>query len=319
MKQRTIGKTSLKSGQIGMGCNRLIDPSNPEQVATANAAIDLGVLHLDGADSYGNGKCEMFFGKVLKPRRKEMTLVSKFGVVRNADGTMGVDARPEYAAVACEASLKRMEAEVIDLYYLHRMPKDTPIEDTVGAMANLVKAGKVKEIGLSNCSVDHVRRAHKVHPIAAVQMEYSLVERKHEKDLLPVCQELGITFVAFGPMGYSFLAGAIRKPEDVGTDGARARQSRFAKENIGHNIALLSVVDNLAAELGVTPAQLALAWTLHRPWDILPIPGSTKLANLKSNIAACDVKLSPAQVQMLDDAFAPGRVLGDRSDVKPAS
>ena len=316
MKQRVISKTSLKSGQIGLGCNRLTDPGNPEQVAVANAAIDLGVLHFDGADSYGNGKCETFFGKVLKPRRKEMTLISKFGVVRKPDGSMGENARPEYAALACEASLKRMETDSIDLYYLHRMPKDTPIEDTIGAMADLIKAGKVKEIGLSNCNVDRVRRAHKVHPIAAVQMEYSLMERKHEKDLLPLCQELGITFVAFGPMAFSFLTGTIRKPEDVGTDGARARQSRFARENIGHNIGLLSVLDRIAAELRVTPAQLALAWTLHRPWDILPIPGSTKVANLKANIAACDVQLSPAQVKLLDDAFAAGKVLGDRSEAK---
>ena len=316
MKQRTIGNTSLKSGQIGMGCNRLTDPGNPEQVAVANAAIDLGVLHFDGADSYGNGKCEVFFGKVLKPRRKEMTLVSKFGVVRNADGSMGANARPEYAAVACEASLKRMEADVIDLYYLHRMPKDTPIKDTIGAMADLVKAGKVKEIGLSNCNVDHVRRAHKVHPIAAVQMEYSLMERKHEKDLLPLCQELGITFVAFGPMAFSFLTGAIRKPDDVGSDGARARQSRFSTDNVTHNVGLLATVDAIAAELGATAAQVGLAWTLHRPWDILPIPGSTKMVNLQSNIAACDLKLSPAQVQRLDEAFAPANVRGDRAETK---
>jgi aryl-alcohol dehydrogenase-like predicted oxidoreductase len=318
MKQRTIGGTSLRSGQIGVGCNRLIDPANPEQVAMANAALDLGVLHFDGADSYGNGKCELFFGKVLKPRRNEMTLVSKFGVVRNPDGSMGSNGRPEYAAVACEASLKRMETDVIDLYYLHRMPRENPIEDTVGAMADLVKAGKVLQIGLSNCTVDHVRRAHKVHPIAAVQMEYSLMERKHEADLLPVCKELGITFVAFGPMAFSFLTGSIRKPEDLGNDGARARQSRFNGDNLAHNVELLAVVDKLAAELGITPAQLALAWTLHRPWDILPIPGSTKVANLKANIAACDVVLSQAQVKLLDETFSAGRIKGDRAEAKAA-
>jgi aryl-alcohol dehydrogenase-like predicted oxidoreductase len=316
MKQRAIGKTSLKSGQIGLGCNRLTDPGNPDQVAVANAAIDRGVVHFDGADSYGNGKTEIFFGKVLKPRRKEITLITKFGVVRNPDGSMGANARPEYAKVACDASLKRLETDVIDLYYLHRMPKDVQIEDTIGAMADLVKAGKAKEIGLSNCTVDHVRRAHKVHPVAAVQMEYSLMERKHEKDLLPVCQELGITFVAFGPMAFSFLAGAIRRPEDVGTDGARARQSRFSSENVTHNIGLLGTVDEIAAELGATASQVALAWTLHRPWDILPIPGSTKLANLASNIAACDLKLTPAHVTRLDEVFSPGRAKGDRSEAK---
>ncbi len=311
MNSRNIGNTALRSGPLGLGCNRMLDPADAQMVAVANSAIDIGINQFDGADSYGGGRCEKFFAKVLKPRRNEATIVTKFASIRHPDGSIAVDGSPAYARRACEASLKRMDMDCIDLYYLHRIDAKVPVEESIGAMADLVKAGKVKQIGISNATADVIRRAHQTHPLAAVQMEYSLMERSVEKEVLPVCKELGITLVAYGPLSYAFLSGEIQKRADLmPEDMFRRRQSRFCEESIPHNLKLLAVLDEVRAECGGTRAQLALAWCLHRPWDVLPIPGSTKLRHLKDNAAAADIELTPAQVAKLDAAFAPGAARG---------
>jgi len=310
MKARKIGKTNLTSGAFGLGCNRMLDPDNADMVKVANEAIDIGMNQFDGADVYGQGKCEIFLGKVLKSRRNEATIVSKFGMVPGPQG-MSVNVTPAYVKQACDASLQRMGFDTIDLYYQHRMDPNVPIEDTVGAMADLVKAGKVKALGLSNTTGDLIRRAAKVHPIAAVQMEYSLMERSVEKDVLPACKELGITLVAYGPLTYAFLSGEVQKPADLPqTDMFRRRQSRFEEENLKHNVTMLAALNKVAAEVDATPSQVALAWCLHRPYDVLPIPGSSKPHHLHENAKAADIKLSPAQVASLDAAFAPGAAKG---------
>jgi aryl-alcohol dehydrogenase-like predicted oxidoreductase len=312
MNPRNIGKTSLKSGPLGLGCNKMLDPANAEMVSVANAAIDTGICQFDGADVYGDGLCEKFFAKILKPRRNEVTLVTKFGMVRQPGGGVVVDGSPAYARRACEASLARLDMECIDLYYLHRIDTQMPVEEQIGGMADLIKAGKVREIGICNASADVIRRAHKTHPLAAVQMEYSLLERGVEAEVLPVCKELGITFVAYGPLTYAFLSGEVKSHDDLPQDDMfRRRQSRFVEENISHNLKLLAALDEVRAQSGGTRAQLALAWCLHRPWDVLPIPGSTKLKHLKDNAAAADIKLTPAQVARLDAAFAPGMARGN--------
>ena len=311
MKSRTIGTTSLQSGLLGLGCNKMLDPANSEMVAVANRAIDLGITQFDGADSYGGGLCEKFFAKVLKPRRHETTIVTKFASIRNPDGSMATNGSPAYAHKACEASLARLEMDCIDLYYLHRIDPKVPVEESIGAMADLVREGKVKQIGISNATADIIRRAHKTHPLAAVQMEYSLMERGVEAEILPVCKELGITFVAYGPLTYAFLAGEVQTHGDLPQeDMFRRRQSRFSEENILQNLKLLAALDAVRAESGGTRAQIALAWTLHRPWDVLPIPGSTKVRHLKENAAAANIKLTPAQVARLDAAFATGAAKG---------
>lgn len=311
MKSRKIGNTPLTSGPLGLGCNKMLDPANAEMVSVANAAIDIGINQFDGADVYGEGLCEQFFAKILKPRRKEVTLVTKFGMIRQPDGGVVVDGSPAYARKACEASLARLDMECIDLYYLHRIDPKVPVEESIGGMADLIKAGKVKEIGICNTSADVIRRAHKTHPLASVQMEYSLLERSVEKEVLPACKELGITFVAYGPLTYAFLSGEVQKHGDLPQeDMFRRRQSRFVEENIAHNLKLLSALDEVRAESGGTRAQLALVWCLHRPWDVLPIPGSTKMKHLNDNAAAADIKLTPAQVAKLDTVFAPGAAKG---------
>ncbi len=311
MKSRMIGNTNLTSGPLGLGCNKMLDPANAEMVSVANTAIDIGINQFDGADVYGDGLCETFFGKVLKPRRKEITLITKFGMIRHPDGSVVVDGSPAYARKACEASLQRLDLECIDLYYLHRIDARVPVEESIGGMADLIKEGKVREIGICNTSADILRRAHKAHPLAAVQMEYSLLERGVEKEVLPACKELGITFVAYGPLTYAFLSGEVQSHGDLPQDDMfRRRQSRFVEENISHNLKLLSALDQVRAESGGTRAQLALAWCLHRPWDVIPIPGSTKLNHLKDNAGAADIKLTPAHVAKLDAAFAPGTAKG---------
>ena len=317
MKRRTIGKTSLDSGVFGLGCNRMIDAANPELVKTARAALDIGMNQFDGADAYGDGKCEEFFGKVLKDRRRDCIIVTKFGLVRQPGGTR-YDGRPEYVREACERSLKRLGMETIDLYYLHFMDPNVPIEDTIGTMAALVKEGKVKHIGICNTTAELIRRAHKVHPLTAVQMEYSLMARGVEKEVLPACKDLGITFVAYGPLTYAFLAGDVKKHEDLPQgDFFRRRQSRFTDENIAANVPMLAALDEVRAAVGATRAQVSLAWCLHRPWDVLPIPGSSRMQHLQENAAAADIRLSPAQVAKLDQAFAPGRAHGDGTPVAP--
>ncbi len=318
MKSRKIGRTNLPSGALGLGCNRMLDPDNADMVKVANEAIDIGMNQFDGADVYGFGKCEIFLGKVLKDRRDEATIVSKFGTVRTPEGQASVNVRPDYVKSACDASLGRLNMDHIDLYYQHRMDLSVPIEDTVGAMADLVKAGKVRALGLCNTTPELIRRAHLVHPIAAVQMEYSLMDRGVEQDVLPTCKELGITFVAYGPLTYAFLAGEVKTRADLpANDGFRGRMTRFTDENLSHNVKMLAIINQVAEEVDGTPAQVALAWCLHRPYDVLPIPGSTKPRHLQENAAAADIKLSAAQIALLDSTFASDKVKGAGAQIVP--
>lgn len=299
-------------GALGLGCNRLLDPGDAEMVKVAHAAIDLGMNLFDGADMYGDGRCETFLGKVLRDRRDEALIVSKFGMVRSAEGPgYVIDASPAYVRRACDMTLQRLGMDHLDLYYQHQMSADVPIEETVGAMAELVVQGKVREIGVCNTTPALIRRAHAAHPLAAVQMEYSLMDRAVETEVLPLCNELGIAFVAYGPLTYAFLSGAVKTRDDLpAEDGFRMRQSRFAAENLVHNYGLLHDLERIAEEVDAKPAQVALAWCLHRPYDVLPIPGSSKLTHLRENAAAADIALSDAQVARLDAAFGQGAVRG---------
>ena len=314
MKTRMIGASGLASSAIGLGCNRLFDPNNAAMVEAVLGALELGINHFDSADVYGQGRSESFLGAVLKGHRDEAIIVSKFGIT----GPTGANGKPEYMKQVFDASLKRLATDHIDLYYFHRLDPGVPIEETVGAMAELVKAGKIKAIGLSNTNAESIRRAHKVHPLAAVQMEYSLMERSAEKDVLPLCKELGISFVAYGPLTYAFLAGRIKKHEDLPPgDRFRRSQSRFTDDNIRRNVGMLEALDEVSARKGATRAQVALAWCLHRPWDVLPIPGSTRIEHVRENVAAAELELTKEQVARLDEAFAPDRPSGDASAASP--
>ena len=312
MRTRSIGQSGLQCGVLGLGCNRLLDPRNRQMVRVIHEAIDLGMNLLDAADMYGDGRCEEFLGAALKGRRDKAVIASKFGMVRAADGAgFAIDASPAHVARACDASLKRLGFERIDLYYQHQMDLKVPIEETVGAMSELIGAGKVRALGLCNTSPDLVRRAHKVHPLAAVQMEYSLMDRKAEREILPLCRELGISFVGYGPLTYAFLTGELRAREDLPSDERfRLRQTRFSDDNLKHNYRMLSAVGMVAAEIGGTPAQVALAWCLGRPFDVLPIPGSSRLDHLRANAGATDLQLSDRQTSELESAFAPEKVKG---------
>jgi aryl-alcohol dehydrogenase-like predicted oxidoreductase len=289
----------------------MLDSTNREAVSVVHRTIDLGMKQFDSADIYGDGRSEEFLGQVLRSRRDEIVIVSKFGVRRTPNGNV-FDGKPQYVRLACEASLQRLGMTEIDLYYQHAMDPAVPVEDTIGAMVDLKQAGKIKAIGLCNTTPELIRRAHAVHPIAAVQMEYSLMERRIEEDVLPTCKELGITLVAYGPLTFAFLAGQVKKHADLlETDRFRRRQSRFQQANIEKNLAMLPPLDEVATELGATAAQVALAWCLHRPFDILPIPGSTRMRHLEENAGSAEIKLSQQQIDQLDAAFACGTPHGD--------
>lgn len=315
--RRTLGRDGLTVSAIGLGCMGMSDFYGPaddaQNLAVLNHAIDIGINFLDTADMYGVGRNEELIGRVLKTRRKEVVLATKFGNVRAPDGTfLGVDGRPEYVAAACDASLKRLGVEHIDLYYQHRVDPRVPIEETVGAMARLVEAGKVRFLGLSEASVSTIRRAASVHPIAALQSEYSLWTRDVEKDVLPTCRELGIGFVAYSPLGRGFLTGAIRKFDDLAPDDWRRNNPRFQGENFEINRRLVEAVTQIAAERKCTPAQLALAWLLHQGEDIVPIPGTRSIARLDENAAAARLRLSDEDLQRIDQVLSSHTVVGTR-------
>jgi aryl-alcohol dehydrogenase-like predicted oxidoreductase len=280
-------------------------------IATIHRALEIGINFLDTADIYGPFTNEKLVGRVIRDRRDQVVLATKFGNVRKADGTyVGINGRPDYVRKACDDSLQRLGVDVIDLYYQHRVDPETPIEDTVGAMAELVKAGKVRYLGLSEASQATIRRAHAVYPITALQTEYSLWSREPEQGLLATCRELGITFVAYSPLGRGFLTGRFRSPDDLDANDWRRTNPRFQGENFAKNLALAATVEQLAGAKGCTPAQLALAWLLSRGDDIVPIPGSTKSERVEENARAVDVKLSAEDLAQLD-TIAPA-VIGDR-------
>src|SRR6202045_3387642 len=309
MKKVKLGSQGAGGSRMGVGFRGLSEfyreRNDTESAATILRALDLGINFLDTADTYGIGGNEELVGKTIRSRRNEVFLATKFANVRTKENPnqWSISGKPEYVRHACEASLKRLGVDHIDLYYQHRVDPQTPIEDTVGAMAELVKAGKVKYLGLSEASPATIRRAHKVHPITALQTEYSLWERQPEKEIIPTIRELGIGFVPYSPLGRGFLTGTITKPSDLaGTDVRTQRMPRFAGENFDKNQALVLRVGAIAQRKGVTPAQLALAWVLAKGQDLIPIPGTKRVKYLEENAAAVDIRLSLADIAELEAA-----------------
>jgi aryl-alcohol dehydrogenase-like predicted oxidoreductase len=317
MQLRQLGRTSVNLFPIGLGCMGMSDFYGPREdaasIAVIHRALELGVNFFDTADMYGVGANETLVGRALRDRRDRAVIATKFGNVRASDGRyLGISGKPDYVRQACDASLKRLGVDVIDLYYQHRVDPETPIEDTVGAMAGLVQAGKVRHLGLSEAAPATIRRAHSVHPISALQTEYSLWSRDPEDELLALCRELGITFVAYSPLGRGFLTGAIKTVDDLAPDDWRRTNPRFQGENFEKNLRLVSAVEALAREKGCTPAQLALAWTLARGEHIVPIPGTRSIRRLEENTDATRVTLSAHDLRKLDEIAPRDAVAGTR-------
>jgi aryl-alcohol dehydrogenase-like predicted oxidoreductase len=320
MKTRKLGK-DLTVSAVGLGCMGMSfaygASDENESVKTLHHAVELGVNFFDTAETYGPFTNEVLLGRALKPVRDRVVIATKFGfkldMTKSGLASMiGVDSRPEHVKEVAEASLKRLGTDVIDLFYQHRVDPSVPIEDTVGAMAELVKEGKVRALGLSEAGAATIRRAHAVHPIAALQSEYSLWTRDPEEEILAVCRELGIGFVPYSPLGRGFLTGAISKVDDLAADDFRRNLPRFQSENFDANAALVAKLESLARDKGVTAAQLALAWVLHQGDDIVPIPGARKLHHLEQNAAAADITLSAADVQELSDIMPLEQIAGKR-------
>jgi len=287
-----------------------------ESIATMHRAMELGAAFLDTSDAYGSGKNEDLLAKALEGKRDQVILATKFGNLRLADGTRAVSGKPDHVQSACEQSLKRLNTDVIDLYYQHRVDPDTPIEDTVGAMSRLIEQGKVRYLGLSEAGPDTIRRAHATYPISALQTEYSLWTRDAEAELLPLCRELGIGYVAYSPVGRGFLTATIRNPADMVDTDRRHDHPRFSAENIETNSALLPVLEEIAAARGATAAQIAIAWVLAQGDDIVPIPGTKRRTYLEQNLASADVKLSADDFAKLAAVFTPGVTAGTRYPAK---
>ncbi len=320
MNQRPLGHSGVKIAALGLGCMGMSEfygtADEAESIATIHRALDLGVTFLDTADMYGIGHNEELVGRAIQGRRDEVFLATKFGIVREKGmNSRSISGKPEYVRSAVEASLRRLKVEVIDLYYQHRVDPDTPIEETVGAMAELVKAGKVRFLGLSEANAEQIRRAVAVHPIAALQSEYSLFSRDVENEILPLCRELGIGFVPFSSLGRGVLTGKIKKTDDLEQNDARHRIPRFQGENWDKNAALVAQLEDLAAEKGCTPAQLALAWVLAQGEDIIPIPGTKRRTYLEENVGAMAVHLTADELALIDSALPKGAVVGDRFPV----
>jgi len=319
MKKVKLGSQGAIVSRMGLGCMGMSEfygeRNDKESAATILRALDLGINLLDTADAYGIGDNEELIGKTIRGRRDEVFLATKFANVRKKDDPThwSISGKPEYVHAACDASLKRLGIDHIDLYYQHRVDPQTPIEETVGAMAELVKAGKVKYLGLSEASPATIRRAHKVHPITALQTEYSLWERHAEKEIIPTVRELGIGFVPYSPLGRGFLTGTITKKSDLGDKDARAqRYPRFEGENFEKNQVLVERVRAIAENRGVTPGQMALAWVLAKGEDLVPIPGTKRRKYLEENAAAADIKLTPGEMAELEAAVPQNEIAGDR-------
>ncbi|MEW6635365.1 MAG: aldo/keto reductase [Actinomycetota bacterium] len=318
MDRRRLGSEGLVVSEIGLGCMGMSEfygtADESESVATIHRALELGIDFLDTADMYGPFTNERLVGRAIADRRDEVVLATKFGNVRGEDGSfLGVRGDPEYVRQACDASLQRLGVEHIDLYYQHRVDPKVPIEETVGAMKELVEAGKVRYLGLSEAAPETIRRAHAVHPISALQTEYSLFTRDPEDEVLPTVRELGIGFVAYSPLGRGFLTGAWRSIEDLPEDDTRsARFPRFARENFEKNLRLADRVREIAAEKGATPGQLALAWLLARGEDIVPIPGTKRRRYLEENAAASDLELTGEDLRRIEEVLPRGSVAGER-------
>ncbi|HVF28141.1 MAG TPA: aldo/keto reductase [Pyrinomonadaceae bacterium] len=317
MRQRKLGREGLEVSALGLGCMGMSEfyggSDERESIATIHRALDLGVTFLDTADMYGPFKNEELVGRAIKGRRGEVVLATKFGNVRGEDGQfLGINGRPEYVRRACEASLRRLGVDTIDLYYQHRVDPNTPIEDTVGEMSRLVEEGKVRYLGLSEAAIETVRRAQGVHPIAALQTEYSLWSRDPEDGLLDVCREQGVGFVAYSPLGRGFLTGQIKSFDDLAPDDYRRNSPRFQGENFGKNLELVSRIEQIAAKRGCTAAQLALAWVLARGEEIVPIPGTKRRKYLEENVAAVEVEITPEELERINEVAPKGAAAGTR-------
>lgn len=316
MQQRELGKSGLKVPAMGLGCMTMTAiygaPDDNRSIATIHRAIELGGNFIDTADMYGQGSNEELVGRALADRRDKAILASKFGNLRLPDGSASVNGRPEYVMEACEKSLKRLGTDVIDLYYLHRVDPDTPIEDTVGAMARLVEQGKVRYLGLSEAGAQTIRRAQATHPIAALQSEFSLWSRDLEAEILPTCRELGIGLVAYSPLGRGFLTATIHGLDDLAEKDRRKDMPRYQDGNREENLKLLAPLEDIAAKHGRTPAQVALAWILAQGDDIVPIPGTKRPERVDENLGALDVTLDDGDLAKLNATFTPGAALGTR-------
>ncbi|MFN2568240.1 MAG: aldo/keto reductase [Candidatus Dormibacteria bacterium] len=317
MRRRHLGSNGLEVSELGLGCMGMSEfygaADEGDAVATIHRALDLGVNFLDTADIYAPFTNEQLVGRAIAGRRDDVNLATKFGHERRTDGSsVGVNGRPEYVRSACAASLQRLGVDHIDLYYQHRVDRAVPIEETVGAMAELVAEGKVRHLGLSEASPQTIRRAHAVHPITALQTELSLWAREPEAEILPTVRELGIGFVAYSPLGRGFLTGRFRSPDDIPEGDFRRNHPRFQGENFRHNMTIVDRVSELAEAQGVTPGQIALAWLLHQGDDIVPIPGTKRRSYLEENVAAARVSLTVEELARLDVAAPRGVTAGDR-------
>jgi aryl-alcohol dehydrogenase-like predicted oxidoreductase len=317
MQQVALGSLGLKVSRMGLGCMGMSEfygkTDEAESIATIHLALDRGMNFLDTADMYGPFKNELLVGKAIQGRRDEVVLATKFGNQRSPDGKfLGVNGRPEYVRACCEASLQRLSVEVIDLYYQHRVDPKTPIEDTVGAMADLVKQGKVRYLGLSEAATATIRRAHRVHPITALQTEYSLWTRDPEDEILATVRELGIGFVSYSPLGRGFLTGQFKRPEDIPEGDFRRFNPRFQGDNFSKNLDLVRHIESLAKAKGATPAQIALAWVMAQGEDVVPIPGTKKRSRLEENLKALEIWLTPAELEEIDRLLPKGSTAGTR-------
>jgi aryl-alcohol dehydrogenase-like predicted oxidoreductase len=318
MNNRTLGNEGSVVSELGLGCMGMSEfygtGDEDESIATIHRAIELGITFLDTADMYGPFTNERLVGKAIADRRDQVTLATKFGNERREDGSwVGVNGDPEYVRSACDASLRRLGVDHIDLYYQHRVDPEVQIEETVGAMKELVKAGKVRYLGLSEAAPQTIRRAHSVHPISALQTEYSLFSRDVEDEILPTLRELGIGFVAYSPLGRGFLTGQIQSPEDLEENDARLQRfPRFAEENFRQNMELVERVKEIADEKDATPGQLAIAWLLHQGDDVVPIPGTKRRKYLEENAAASDIALTDEDLARIEEAMPKGAAAGER-------
>ena len=317
MEKRSLGSQGLVVSELGLGCMGMSEfygtPDEDESISTIRRAIELGVTFLDAADMYGPFTNERLVGKAITRMRDQVTLATKFGIERAEDGTRwGVNGRPEYVRKACDASLERLGVEHIDVYYQHRVDPDTPVEETWGAMKELVEAGKVRYLGISEAAPETIRRAHEVHPVTALQTEYSLWSRDVEDEVLPTVRELGIGFVAYSPLGRGFLTGQIQRCEDLPEGDYRRSSPRFQGENFQKNLELVDRVKEIANEKGVAASQLALAWLLHQGEDIVPIPGTKRRKYLEENAAASEIKLTDEDLRRIEEAAPKGAASGER-------